>query len=37
MKIKLLLLVAVFSAIHLSAAPEHGAVCFTFDDYHGKN
>ena len=37
MKIKLLLLAAVFSAIHLTAAPERGAVCFTFDDYFGKN
>ena len=37
MKIKLLLLAAVFSAIHLTAAPERGVVCFTFDDYFGKN
>ena len=34
---KLLLLVSSVAALFLSAAPERGVVCFTFDDYHGAN
>ena len=34
---KLILLCAVLATVSLFAAPKKGAVCFTFDDYHGKN
>ena len=34
---KFILLTVVLSAVSLFAAPKQGAVCFTFDDYHGKN
>ena len=34
---KFILLAAVLSTASLLAAPKRGAVCFTFDDYHGKN
>ena len=34
---KLIPLCAVLATVSLFAAPKKGAVCFTFDDYHGKN
>ena len=34
---KIWLLSIFLSAFTLFAAPKRGAVCFTFDDYHGKN
>ena len=34
---KFILCAVVLSAVSLFAAPKRGAVCFTFDDYHGKN
>ena len=34
---KFLLLTVVLSTVSLLAAPKRGAVCFTFDDYFGKN
>ena len=37
MNVKLVFAVFALSAMSLFAAPKQGAVCFTFDDYHGKN
>ena len=34
---KFILCAVVLSAVSLFAAPKNGAVCFTFDDYFGKN